>query len=234
MNKPNINKKIKQFILRNLNLFLLIGIFGLFFISPILESKTGRRYPETLFFTIIFLSSVIAVKAKNNRLLIVALIISTYVWFDFLFLANDTRYRLTFFILVFYFIYIIIRLISKIIKVDNVNSNVIMEAINIYLLIGLVAALIFSIVNHYIPGSIKAIPPKTGTFHDYLYFSFVTLSTLGYGDISPSLQIARSIAALLAIIGQFYIAIIMAFLVSKFIASENINKSNKNESNLKY
>ena len=219
MNTSDIQKQIKRFTLRNLNLFLLIGIFGLFFISPALETKTGKEFPETIFFTIIFLAAVIAVKAGNNRLLIAALIFSAYIWFDLLFLGDKTRYRLTFFLLIIYFVYIVIRLISKVIKTENVTSNVIMEAINIYLLIGIVGALIFGLINYFIPGSIPAISSKTRQFNDYLYFSFVTLTTLGYGDISPVKQFAQSFAITLAITGQFYITIVMAFLVSKFITS---------------
>jgi voltage-gated potassium channel Kch len=219
MNTSDLQKQIKRFTLRNLNLFLLIGIFGLFFISPALESKTGKEFPETIFFTIIFLAAVVAVKAGNNRLLIAAVFFSAYIWFDLLFLGDNTRYNLTFFLLIIYFVYIVIRLIFKIIKTENVTPDVIMEAINIYLLIGIVGALIFGIINHFIPGSIPEISSDTRHFNDYLYFSFVTLTTLGYGDISPVKQLAQSFAVTLAITGQFYITIVMAFLVSKFITS---------------
>jgi len=213
--------KISQFILKNLNLFLLISILGMFFISPILENISKSGYSQTLFFTIIFLSSVVAVKTTNNRLLIIAFIISSYIWVDLLFFTHEERFNFTFFIIIIYFIYILIKLIIQLIKTENVDSNIIMESINIYLLIGLVGAIALSVVTHFIPGSINSISSDSGTFHDYLYFSFVTLTTLGYGDISPALPVAKSIVVFLAIIGQFYIAVVMAFLISKFISQKS-------------
>jgi len=55
-------------------------------------------------------------------------------------------------------------------------------------------------------------------FHDYLYFSFVTLTTLGYGDITPVSSFAKSITILIAITGQLYLTILIAFLVGKFLS----------------
>ncbi|RLD60993.1 MAG: hypothetical protein DRI95_14745 [Bacteroidetes bacterium] len=220
-NKLSVKQKIKIFILKHFNIFLLLSILGMFFISPALEGITGNGYSQTLFFTIIFLSAVVAVKTNNNNLLIIALIISAYIWFDLLFFTHDERFSFTFFIILIYFIYILIKLIIQLIKTENVDSDVIMESINIYLIIGLVGAIVLNVVNHFIPGSINTIPAESGKFHDYLYFSFVTLTTLGYGDISPVLPMAKAVAVFLAIIGQFYIAIVMAFLISKFISQKS-------------
>jgi uncharacterized membrane protein len=55
-------------------------------------------------------------------------------------------------------------------------------------------------------------------FNDYLYFSFVTLSTLGYGDVTPVSHLARSMAILIAVTGQLYMTILIAMLVGKFLA----------------
>ena len=98
-------------------------------------------------------------------------------------------------------------------------------------MIGLVGAIVLNVVNHSIPGSINAISPEIGIFHDYLYFSFVTLTTLGYGDISPTLPLAKAVVVFLAIIGQFYIAIVMAFLISKFISQNTSHQNNFKDKN---
>jgi len=54
-----------------------------------------------------------------------------------------------------------------------------------------------------------------------LYFSFVTIATLGYGDITPQLPLPQILAALEAVIGQFYIAIVIAWLVSRYAMEPN-------------
>ncbi len=213
-----MEKGIKTFFLENLNIFLLLSILGLFFINPFLQDITGRAYSRTILFTIIFLSSAVAVRVK--RLFTIALLLSAYVWLELLFFDTADKYDLSFFIIIIYFIFILIRLIIQIIKTKYINAETIMESINIYLLIGTVGAIVLNLVNHFIPGSISAIPPSTTNFHEYLYFSFVSLTTLGYGDISPTLPLAKSIVVVLAIIGQFYFAIIMAFLISKMFSQK--------------
>ncbi|MCF6242938.1 MAG: potassium channel family protein [Bacteroidales bacterium] len=216
----SLKNKIHGFVLHNLNLFLLISIIGLTF-SPTLSKWIEEKYVQQFFFTIMFLSSVIAVKNGHNRLLYVAIVISALSWINILFNNNTTsKLSINYFVLIIYFAYIISRLIVQLVKIKEVNANVIMEAINVYLLIGILGAAALYMVNAYIPGSIEAISTDK-RMHEYIYFSFVTLASLGYGDISPSLPLAKTIVVFLAIFGQFYIAVIMAFLVSKFLAKNN-------------
>ncbi len=216
----SIKIRIHEFVLHNLNLFLLLSIMGLTF-SPAFSKWIEEKFAQQIFFTIMFLSSVIAVKTKHNRLLYVAIVISALSWINFFF-NNNTSHKLSinYLALIIYFAYILARLIIQLIKIKEVNANVIMEAINVYLLIGILGAIVLYMTNTYIPGSIEAIPAKNG-IHEYIYFSFVTITTLGYGDISPSLPLAKTIVVFLAIFGQFYIAVIMAFLVSKFLYKQN-------------
>ena len=55
-------------------------------------------------------------------------------------------------------------------------------------------------------------------FHDYLYFSFVTVTTLGYGDITPANALAKSIVIVIAISGQLYLTVLVAMLVGKYLS----------------
>ena len=54
--------------------------------------------------------------------------------------------------------------------------------------------------------------------HDYLYFSFVTMTTLGYGDVTPVSSTAKSTTIIIAIAGQLYLTILVAMLVGKFLS----------------
>ncbi|RLD54311.1 MAG: hypothetical protein DRJ05_14905, partial [Bacteroidetes bacterium] len=60
------------------------------------------------------------------------------------------------------------------------------------------------------------IESKDVNFQHYIYYTFVTISTLGYGDITPQGDIGKSLAILISVSGQLYIAIIIAMLVGKF------------------
>src|SRR5438034_1593191 len=89
-------------------------------------------------------------------------------------------------------------------------------AVVLYLLIGLVWAVAYGIVDEHSPGAFTGAGGGEGGYGlgRWVYFSFVTLTTVGYGDISPVARAARSLAMLEALIGQLYPAVILARLVS--------------------
>ena len=62
------------------------------------------------------------------------------------------------------------------------------------------------------------------TISDMIYYAAVTMTTLGYGDMVPTSPIAKSLSTLIAVTGQFYIAILVAMLVGKFIAQQETEK----------
>jgi len=72
------------------------------------------------------------------------------------------------------------------------------------------------------PGSFKGLTELVSPVWnpDWIYFSFVTITTLGYGDITPLTQTARTLSFLEAIVGQFYIAVLVAGLVSAYISTK--------------
>jgi hypothetical protein len=112
------------------------------------------------------------------------------------------------------FAYGIWGLIRTIVLEKNVNLEVILSAISGYLLLGLFFSVMVGGCVEYDPTAFnfQGIPPSQG---DIRYFSFVTLSTLGYGDITPQTPAARSLAIFIAVGGQMYMAVVIALLVGK-------------------
>ncbi len=101
---------------------------------------------------------------------------------------------------------------SRRVKIDHVLGGVVL-----YLNIGLTFAVIYTLVEHISPGSFLLPQPSPGLpVHPsyFAYFSFVTLTTVGYGDTLPVNAMARSLATLESALGQLYPAIILARLVS--------------------
>ena len=92
-------------------------------------------------------------------------------------------------------------------------SHRISGAIVVYLLIGVVWARLYQIAGLLIPGAFH-MEDGRATLSSYLYFSFVTLATIGYGDISPIHPVTRNLAIVEAVTGQMYIAVLIARLVS--------------------
>ncbi len=128
--------------------------------------------------------------------------------------------------------YVIVYLIRYLARVSSVDLNMLFAAVCVYLLLGLVWALIYTLIELYTPGSFRLVSAADASFEHYRlllgefsYYSYVTLSTLGYGDVTPVSRLARSWSTLEAITGQLYLAIIIARLVGQFISDQQNKQS---------
>ncbi len=104
---------------------------------------------------------------------------------------------------------------------DKLSANRIVGAICVYLMLGVIWALTYALLEALIPGSFAGLTAQatSSTWSpDWVYFSFVTLTTLGYGDILPLTSSARALAYFEAIVGQFYLAVLVAGLVGAYLS----------------
>ena len=97
----------------------------------------------------------------------------------------------------------------------TVNFNRVIGSVSLYLLIGLLFSIVYTVLLEFSPNAIKGLEPAN--WYDNMpqttYFSFVTLTTLGYGDMSPVTHVAEMIVVIQAVTGMFYLAIIVASLI---------------------
>ena len=100
-----------------------------------------------------------------------------------------------------------------------VDQNVIFGVVAGYILIGFVGGLLALSIGRSYPDAFNL--PGVINGQQAVYFSFITMTTLGYGDITPAIQESRSLSILLSIVGPMYVAIIVALMVGKFAASNN-------------
>ncbi len=105
----------------------------------------------------------------------------------------------------------------------HVDSNKIVGAICIYMLLAVTWGLIYSCLELVFPGSIQGISGGewAASSDNALYFSYVTLTTLGYGDLVPVQPLARYFAYMQALTGQFYTAILVASLIGVRLADHS-------------
>lgn len=102
-----------------------------------------------------------------------------------------------------------------------------MESINGYLMLGMSFSILIGLVCIIDPTAFsfkhlsETMNPSISYVSNYIYFGFVTLSTLGYGDVVPLTPAAKSISIFTSITGQMYIAIIIAALVSKYLSQKS-------------
>lgn len=115
-----------------------------------------------------------------------------------------------------FFSFIVTSLIRQIASAQHVTRRVILEAINGYLLLGLVFTFLIGMMIQFDQDSFNFSGAAGSEFHNSMYFGFVTFATLGFGDLLPLKPYAKSLSILIAVCGQLYVAIIIALLVGKF------------------
>ena len=128
---------------------------------------------------------------------------------------------------VIFFFYIIVYLVIRVASSKQVGALEFLESINVYLLLGIAASLLFNLVysaNHEAynpPGNVLK------SHADFIYYSFVTMTTLGYGDITPVDSLSRSLSTFFSVAGQLYLTMIIAMLVGKYLGQKTTDDLDK-------
>ena len=130
-----------------------------------------------------------------------------------------------------FFVFLIWNLLHDLYAGERSTGERIFGALCAYIFIGLLFALIFAHLEYRDPGSFNVsnellaerVAGESAQLQVFTYFSFVTMTTLGYGDISPVAEHARTLAWLEALIGQLFLAVMVAGFVAQHI-SERIRK----------
>lgn len=110
-------------------------------------------------------------------------------------------------------------ILTRLMQATEIEASNILDTISLYLAIGFLWAYAYYFIYFYdnLAFSIKS--DSDHLFTEFLYYSFVTLTTLGYGDITPITNWSKIMAIIEAIIGQFYVAVVVTYLLSLFINS---------------
>lgn len=126
-------------------------------------------------------------------------------------------FYLSFVIYLIFYAYVAFRLLKMVIATENVNIGVLYASVIVYLLMGVIGGYLFMLIENANPGSINNLELVNITNpNKFFYFSFITLSTLGYGDIAPASAPARAICMILSSTGPLYLTVLVALLVSRF------------------
>lgn len=112
-------------------------------------------------------------------------------------------------------------ILTHILTEQEVSSDTVLGGACAFVLFGFLWGYAYFILNTLEPNSLSANTTLAKELSDYIYFSFITLTSTGYGDILPITQKARGLAILEAITGQLYLAIMISRLVSLHLSSLN-------------
>jgi hypothetical protein len=208
---------------------LLAALCGILVVLPVLADARGGLLVTAGAFTLLHLAGVWAVVEPGRlRALLVSLALAA-VGGDALLqlvawpvLVVATRLASTAFLGL-----LAATILGRVLREERVTTDTILGGIDVYLLLGFVFYGAFALLEFLHPGSFASGgAPLGGTDGTralargptLLYYSFVTLTTLGYGDVVPAVPLARSLAVLEALVGQLYLAILVASLVGLHLA----------------
>lgn len=203
---------------------LLGGLLITLLVAPI----TFEELPGVagLLLTVTLLVAVSSMSASRTVLWSVWLLVGAKIALDVIRFVNpDPRVSITEAIVLFaFFVLVTVSAFRRVLEDEEVDMNRIAGAISVYMLIGLIWASLYfflTLIDHQaFEGLTKSNASDLNVleiaFLDFLYYSYVTLSTLGYGDITPMSSAARALASLEAICGVMYVAVLIASLVGSY------------------
>lgn len=219
--------KINQFILKGQFRYFLLLLITIFIAFPFLKGvKSEIMLISCIFFTvIIFAFRLLAIRMRYIVLFLISqvliFLIGVLVWPH---LSEITERNLAIVPLITHTVFLgysLVLMISKIFETSRVTATLIAIGMSIYLLIGFLWTLFYYIIQYYDSNAFHYVELRNSMY--LMYYSFTTLTTLGYGDIYPVNRFAMVFSNLEAIFGQIYISIFVARLVGMHIVHESNN-----------
>jgi len=199
---------------------LLVALVALFVSFPFIESLPSGALIESILLTVVLVSALLAI-ATRRRILIVAALLSLPAligrW------LNHYRPDLVppeVFLIggIVFVLFVVGNLLRFVLNAPSVNTEVLCASISAYLLLGLLWTLGYWLIAELIPDAFafnaSTVADRSMKGLNGLYFSFITLSSVGYGDITPVSKVARMLAAAEATTGLLYVAVLIARLVA--------------------
>ena len=202
-------------------LILLVLILLMIVLAPFLDVFVQTRIMMDIFLTAIFFAIIFVIKTNRIHviiasILVLPLIISTWsiYFYDSTHLSLLTRIFGALF-----FGYAVVLILLEIARSTDVRRETIFAAVVAYLLIALMWSFLYMILEMAVPGSFS-LPDQSNRreMMHFEYFSFITITTLGYGDITPLTNRASALALLEALIGQIYMVVLVAWLVGMYVS----------------
>jgi len=205
--------------MKNRFLYIVFAIILVLLVSPFIrhEGKIGSL-TATLLLALIPLASYYAFSGERKRAMIIIFLSAPFVILDAINLFHTSRYIpvIMYGFGTILYLYIIVLLLKNLLAQKTVTTDMIYCAISIYLLIGIMWAGIYAILESLSPGSFSGAASSV----DPIYFSFVTLTTVGYGDVAPLTILSKRLAVFEAAMGSIYMAIIVALIVGRYLSPQ--------------
>jgi len=214
------------------NLFLFAFNFVYIFILGLFDGQVELKYAYNTVITLIFFASMFSIKDTVQHFFYLPIIVMTLTWVTE-FLNFQYLSHITGLITLIFFVYVIVFLVIRVASTKKVGPLEFLESINVYLLLGIAASILFSTIYADSSTAFSISNEAMDSRAEFIYFSFITMTTLGYGDIVPIDPAARSLTIFFSVAGQLYLTMIIALLVGKYLSQAATAETKELKSELK-
>lgn len=202
---------------------LLVALGLLFVTAPFVEDLPHGNLVETILMTVVMMSAVLAVGGRRTSLVIALILLVPALVGKWITHLHPDLLHPVFYLVAFIIFsgFVVARLLGFIVHALQVDAKVLCAGVAGFLMLGLAWVPAYLAVARATPDAFTlptaggGVPPALDGFNAF-YFSFVTLCTVGYGDIAPVSKVARMLAVTEAITGLFYIAVLISRLVCMY------------------
>ena len=200
----------------------LIALVVVFIGIPFIEQFDKNKHIEAILMTLLLVSGVLAVGGHRRTLILGVILVLPALAGKWINHYWPEQASVEFFYVagLVFLLFLIWEFLHFILRAPRVNSEVICAGLSIYLLLGLLWMFAYLLVARAVPDAFafNAGSAAEQSLHgaNAFYFSFITLSTVGYGDITPVSHVARMLAAMEAISGTLYVAVLISRLVALY------------------
>ena len=207
--------------------FLLISLFGLLFVFyPLIDPGTGAGFLLDILTMFVLVSGAYTVSDRRGLLAVTLVmgVVAFALHWSVVAIPSRSMLALRIATMMVFLAIVTGAVLYKVLRKGRITFHRIQGAVAVYLMLGLIWASAYALILIHDPAafdlgeaeasSLDTIDSQTQTMRRLVYFSFVTMTTLGYGDITPNSLVAGNLAILQALTGQLYVAIIIARLIA--------------------
>jgi hypothetical protein len=215
-------RRRKLGILRFSAVEMLVALILLIVAAAFIEGFPGGELIEAILMSLFFLSAVLAVGGRHRMLLMTAGLALPAIAAKWLNHLQPEKFPPAIFLVIgiVFLVVVVVNTLRFVLRAPRVNSEILCASISAYLTLGLLWGLAYRLVSSLSPAafsfnSTQVLAQPMEGFTAF-YFSYVTLSTVGYGDITPVSHVARMLAVTESMTGTLYVAVLIARLVALY------------------
>ncbi len=208
------------------NIYFLVALFLLFVVSAFTYNLKSHALFEDLGLSLVAIAAIYSFYSKKHQLffgIFLAVVLIASNWMDEILKEYMIFIKLSFTLL--FFSYILTLTLKKLFATKEISMNSIIGVINGFIVLGIIAGTSLLVIHTIWPDSIVFVFNEPNIFLAYIYFGFVTITTLGFGDIIPLTPPGQLGVIIFSVLGQMYLATIIASFVGKYSAMNHSRKS---------